>query len=230
MRPLLAGVVGLSLAVPASAETLVITHPETEFDDKNQAGARTQELLASRGFREKLVLMVYSDRSHYSFDPDAPGVAFRRVTSSGGQLERDLGDADFVVGGGFISACQQDTVTDLIHYSNARRVRYDLGAVYATVPQARFPKPLGGPRNMKEFHRVSPREAEALFARIAERVYGSLKGRGLGDRAIEVRVKGRVLGVVDHDTYSPSTPGDGDAMPRLRPASGRPAFAVLEFD
>jgi hypothetical protein len=230
VRPLLAAAFSLSLAVPAPAKTLVVTHPETGFDDKNQAGPRTQELLASREFREKLVLMVYADRSHYTFDPDAPGVSFRRVTSSGGQLEEDLGDTDFVVAGGFISACLQDTVTDLIQYSHARAVRFDLAGVYATVPQERFPRKLGGPRNLREYHLVAPREAEALFARVTERVYGALKRRGLGDRALELRVNGRTLGVVDHDTYSESTPGEGNAMPRLRPASGRPAFAVLSFE
>lgn len=224
----MAGVVGLSLAVPASAETLVITHPETELDEKARAGPRTQELLASRGFREKVVLMTRADRSHYSFDPDAPGVSFRRVISGDGRLEQDLGDTDFVVGGGFLTSALQETVADLLHRSGARRVRYDLAAVYAVVSEGRVDAPSAGPIDMREYERLAPREAAALFARAAERVYGSLKRRGLGDRALEVRVKGRVLGVVDHDSYSPSTPGD--ALPQLRPASGRPAHAVLEFD
>lgn len=227
---LLLGALLLSPAIGRAA-VLVITHPETDFDDKNQAGARTQELLASPGFSRKLVLMVYSDRNRYTFDPDAPGVSFERVVSGGGELPQDLHETDFVVGGGFISACMQDTVTDLIRHSNARRIRYDLGAVYATVSQEGFPKPLGGPRNMKEFLAVRPRDAVALFARIGERVYGSLRSGGLGDRAIELKVKGTSIGVVDETTYSNATPGDGAAMPRLRPANtGRPAFAVIDFD
>lgn len=221
----LLGALGVALAIPASAKTLVVTHPEAEFDEKHQAGARIQELLASREFLQRLVLTAGAERAHYSFDPDAAGVAFRRVVSPEGRLEEDLRDDEYVVGGGPLEGALQETVADLLHRSGARRVRFELGAVYAKAPAAPFSRPA---RNMREFHMLSPREAEALFARAAERVYGALRRRGLGDRALELRVKGRVLGVVDHDTYSPSTPGD--AMPRLRPAPGRPAHAVLEFD
>lgn len=225
MKTLLAGCVGLTLAAPAPATTLVVTHPETEFDEKTQAGPRTQELLASRDFLQRLVLTARSEQAHYSFDPDARGVAFRRVVSPAGRLEEDLGDDEYVVGGGPLEGPLQETVADLLDRSGARRVRFDLGAVFAQVPAAPFSRPA---RNMREFHLLAPREAEALFARVTERVYGALRRRGLGDRALELRVKGRTLGVVDHDTYAPATPAG--AMPRLRPASGRPAFAVLEFD
>lgn len=227
MKTLLAGCVGLTLAAPAPATTLVVTHPETEFDEKTQAGPRTQELLASRDFLQRLVRTARSEQAHYSFDPDARGVAFRRVVSPAGRLEEDLGDDEYVVGGGLAPGALHVTVADLLQHSGARRVRFDLAAVYAKAPPAPFARPA---RNMREYERAAPDDAAALFARAAERVYGALRRRGLGERSLELRVKGRVLGVVDHDTYSDSTPWEGDVMPRLRPAGGRPAYAVLEFD
>lgn len=231
MRPLLAAAFSLSLACPSAAKTLVLTHPETEYDQKSAGGPRAQELLSSREFRERLVLTVYKDRSHYTFDPDGRGVSFRRVISTGGQLEEDLGDDEFVVGGGFISACMQDTVTDLLHHSNARRVRLDLAAIYAHVPMSYFPGATStAPKNMAEFERAAPGPARVYALRIAERVYGALRRRGLGDRSLEVRWHGRTLGVIDHTTYSDATPDDFETAPRLRGSGGRPAHAVIEFE
>ncbi len=232
MRRVFAAMCAVALAAPCGARTLVITHPEKSYDERSAAGPRIQALLAAPDFKRKLVLMVYADRSEYTFDPGAPGVAFERVVSTGGQLEEDAGDDDFVVGGGFLSACLQDTVTDLIVHSRAARVRVDMAATYAHLPASHFPDARGGfPRTLGELARVAPEAARVTSLLIAQRVYGALKGRGRGDMVIEARWRGAPQGYIDHTTYAePRSEAEHERPPRLRAHAARPAAVVLDFD
>jgi hypothetical protein len=226
MTPLLSALAAAALACPASATGLVLTHPETEYDASASAGPRAQELLASREFREKVVLTARPDRAHYSFDPDAPGVSFTRRVSADGRLEEDLREREFVLGGA-LSDGLEETAADLLAHSRATRLRFDLAAVSARTEAPAEGRPA---RSLKALEAESPAAARALALRSAERVYGLLRRHGLGDMGLELRWHGRTLGVVDHSTYSDATPAGGEAAPRLRGAGGRPPAAVLDFD
>lgn len=188
----------LILSQVAGATTLVITHPERGFDSKSYAGPATTELLRSTSFKNKLVLMVYPDRSEYTFDPAAEGVSFTRRVSTGGQIEEDLGDTDFVVGGGFLSACMQDTVTDLIQYSGAKTVRVAMAAAYLHAPMYFWPGATStAPRTLEDFAQAAAKSAEPMAARlvvvdIGARIQSSLNKRGI-KRQVVVHWRGKPL-------------------------------------
>lgn len=188
----------LLAARTAGATTLVITHPERGFDEKSVTGPAVAELLKSTAFRHKYVLMVYPDRNEYTFDPHAPGVSFTRKVSSGGQFEEDLGDTDFVVGGGFLSACMQDTVTDLIRFSNAKTVRIVMAAVYFNAPLYFWPgSTSSAPHTLADFAQAAEKSAEPAAARlqvvdIAARIQRSLDRYGV-KRQVVVHWRGKPL-------------------------------------
>ncbi len=186
----------------AGATTLVITHPEDGFDEKSSAAPATVELLKSTAFKNKYVLMVYpeKERNRYTFDPQTPGVSFTRKVSSGGQLEEDLGDTNFVVGGGFLSACMQDTVTDLIRFSNAKTVRIVLAATYFHASPKFWPGIQStAPHNLADYETAASKSSEPNIVRelvvdIGARIQHSLDRHG-AKRQVVVYWRGKPLAV-----------------------------------
>lgn len=129
----------------AVAKTLVVTHPQKDFDPRSTAGHGTLSLLKDKNFKRKLVLIKNSDEPNLNFTFPTDGLKFETIKSAGGNLSWVDGENEITLAGGWVSACMHRTLVTIIQ--NSRRdldVTLPMNAIYALRLDFAPPKSIDG--------------------------------------------------------------------------------------
>lgn len=111
------------------AKTLIVTHPQVEFDSDSKGGPATRLLLEDLDFRKKIVLVTNGGQDKFTFD--SGDLSFEIRPSSSGEIEWLEHDSDIVVVGGHYTACFFNTVQSVVQFSRENiKIQIPMAGVY----------------------------------------------------------------------------------------------------
>lgn len=93
--------------------TLIVTHPERQFDFSLAAGPATLQLLQNSRFDRKIILTTGSPLTF-----STKGLNFELWNSKDGEIDWDGKDNELYIAGGYYEFCQMRTIIDLIKQSD----------------------------------------------------------------------------------------------------------------
>ena len=129
--------IGLLIVVsfPSRAKTLIVTHPQTTYDDEREsvAGFATTALLQDSQYQKRIVLWsIYGGNA--TFLPSV--LTYEEWPSNGGEVPYRLMDSEFTLAGGYFELCLQETLFDLIRHSTGAkplRLTIKMNATYGVL-------------------------------------------------------------------------------------------------
>lgn len=122
---------GVIQADYASAKTLIVTHPEKEFDKQSTAAPASRTLLLNQVFDRKiLILTPPTDERDVTFSLE--GLTYELIRSPDGVFSWQSDDTEITLSGGYATACMFGSLLSVVQTSQSNlQFTLPMDAIYA---------------------------------------------------------------------------------------------------